>query len=54
MQKYEKSSENLENYKRIIIFANGIGGDIPNHRCISLLFRTYRKDLGNLLWNSSI
>ena len=22
-------------------------GEIPSHRCISLLFRTYRKDLGN-------
>lgn len=32
---------------------NGFGGEIPNRRCISLLFRAYRKDLGNLFWNSS-
>jgi len=30
-----------------LYICSGIGGEIPNHRCISLLFRTYRKDLGN-------
>ncbi len=54
MQKYEKSSDYLRIFRIIIIFAIGIGGKIPSHRCIGLLFRTYRKDLGNLVWNSSI
>jgi len=29
-------------------------GDIPNRRCISLLFRTWLKEVGNLFGNSSI
>jgi hypothetical protein len=29
-------------------------GEIPIKSCISLLFRAYRKDLGNRFWNSSI
>ena len=43
------SFEKFAKYKYIFYLCSGIGGEIPNRRCISLLFRTYRKDLGNLI-----
>ena len=48
------SSKEFVTYSSFLYLCIGFGGKIPNRRCISLLFRTYRKDLGNLFWNSSI
>ena len=41
------SSEKFVKYKYFLYLCSGIEGEISNRRCISLLFRTYRKDLGN-------
>ena len=40
--------------KILYLYLQRYRGEIPNRRCISLLFRTYRKDVGNLFWNSLI
>ncbi len=48
------SFEKFAKYKYFLYLCSGIGGEILNRRCISLLFRTYRSSLGNFFWNSSI
>jgi len=49
-KKFGKLGELQKNY----YLCQRYRGEIPDQKCISLLFRTYRKDLRNLFWNSSI
>ena len=52
--KYKKSPDDALEFEKIVYLCHRLGGEIPSHRCISFYFALYRKDLGNLVWNSSI
>lgn len=48
------SSEKFAELKQFLYICSGIGGEIPNRRCISFYFALNQSSLGNFFWNSSI